>query len=225
MNIKKQLVRFNEAALPNSFVAIAVGLNRAKVPAHAGIIIRLNNVNYLHHFDGVARIMDDFDTSQWYVYKIVNFIKIDDESEVSSFLRHCRLVCAKSKIVYSCTFDGSYYDADGDFQSASGLPELGTCVGFCLNTLSLYIIDQESFLQLDGWNEDTIPPDFPLDNYGLEQTFESYPQIDGGLYNAFRKRISPLEYLCAGFFDVYPIRKDQIDAIAADVMEVISSKF
>jgi len=223
--IKKHLVKFNEEALPDSFVALMVSISSKKVPAHAGILIRLNGTNHFHHFGRRPVVMENFNPKEWLVYKIINLIKVDDESEVASFLQHCRRICSKSKIKYSCTFDGSQYGLDGGFESATGLPELGTCVGFCLNTIALYAIDHDSCLQLEDWDASSIPKDFYLDNYGQEQAFEKYPLLDVEVYNAFRKRITPTEYLCSAFFDEYPIRKQQIEAIEEDVLKVIANKF
>lgn len=222
--IRKHLVRFNESELPSSFVAMVVALNPRKIPVHAGLLIRLNGVNYFHHFGSRPRIIENFNTSDWYVYKVINIIKVGDESEVASFLNHCKQVVNKSKITYSCIFDGSQYDSEGEFESASGLPELGTCVGFCLNTLALYVIDHDSYLNLNEWEEDSTVG-FSLDNYGQEQTFDKYPSLDKKLYDSFHKRITPTEYLCAAFFDDYPVHKHQIDSIASDVLDVIDEKF
>ncbi len=222
-SIRKQLVRFNESALPDSFVALIVTLNPRKIPLHAGILIRLNGVNNYHHFGRRPQVIENFNLQDKLIYKIINFIKVDDESEIKFFLNHCQRVCDKSKITYSCIADGSYYDSDGEFQSASGLPELGTCVSFCLNTLALYFID-EPYLQLEEWGEESVEG-FKLDNYGLEQTFKEHPLLDEGLYNAYHRRITPTEYLCSAFFNSYPIHKEQIDDIATDVLDVIDSKF
>ena len=213
--------------MPDSFVALIVGVQSNKVPGHAGILIRLKGINYFHHFRfrGRPEVIDNFNPKHWLVYKIINLIKVDDESEVESFLSHCKRVCEKSKIVYSCTFDGSHYNAEGEFDSASGLPELGTCVGFCLNTIALYAIDHDSYLQLEDWDEHSVSGAIALDNYGQTQTFVKHPYIDQGLYNAYHKRISPTDYLCAAFFDKYPVRKEQIEEIAMDVLKVIDEKF
>ncbi len=226
MNIKRDLVRFNEAALPDTFVALGTQLDGSGNPYHAGIIIRLKGIEYLHHYTGAeAQLVSKFETDSWFVYKIANFIAVDDENEVGAFLQHCKRVCDKSEITYSCVLDGSTYAADGTFESASGLPELGTCVGFCINTLSIACIDSDTYLQLEDWDESSIPENFPLDNFGQRQTFSRYPNLDRGLYNAFRKRISPLEYLCSAFFNEQPVRKNQIDEIRNDVREMIYKKF
>lgn len=224
-NIRKHLVKFNEAALPDSFVGFMVGLSPSKVPTHAGILIRLNGTNHFHHFSGRPQVMDNFNPSHWLAYKVIDLIKVDDESEVAAFLTHCRRICQKSNIRYSCTFDGSHYNANGEFKSASGLPELATCVGFCLNTIAVYAIDHGTYLQLDDWDADSIPPNFGLANYGQEQAFGKYPLLNVELYNAFSKRITPTEYLCSAFFDTYPVSKTEIDGIIEDVLRVIDEKF
>ena len=223
--IQKQLVKFNEAALPNSFVALSAQLDQEGNPYHAGIVIRLDRRNFLHHYCGSPEVIDDFEPGTWYIYKVIDIIKVDDNDEVASFLEHCRRVCGKSKIVYSCVLDGSAYNAEGEYISNTGLPELGTCVGFCVNTLSLFCVDADSYLEVQDWDELSVPENFPLDNFGQRYTFARYPNLDRGLYNAYKRRVSPLEYICSAFVEQYPIRKQQIDDIIENVQFAIEKKF
>lgn len=188
MNIKKSLVKFNESALPENFVALAVAVSNNMRPYHAAILIRLNNVDYLHHYGPTPVLQENFDTTDWYIYKVLDTISIDDEDEVGAFLQHCKRVSANSKMTYSFIADGSSYDDSGAFVSGSGLPELGTCVSYCVNTLSTALIDSDSYFKLDDWDDSEISEVEYLDNYGLKSAFTKYPNLDRGLYNAFRKR-------------------------------------
>jgi len=224
MNIKRSLVKFNESALPESFVALAVNVSSNMRPYHAAILIRLNNVNYLHHYGPIPVLQENFDTKDWYIYKVLDIITADDEDEVGAFLQHCRRVSVNSKMTYSFIADGSSYNDAGEFVSGSGLPELGTCVSYCINTLSTALIDSDSYFELDDWDDSDISEVEDLDNYGLRSAFRKYPNLDKGLYNAYRKRITPLEYLCSAFINEYPIRKDDIHEIIDKVREQIVKK-
>lgn len=224
MSIKKHLVKFNESTLPESFVALAVEIDANMRPYHAAILIRLKNVNHLHHYGGAPILEENFNTNNWFIYKIFDTINIDDEDEVGAFLLHCKRVNSNSMMTYSFIADGSSYDELGEFVSASGLPELGTCVTYCINTLSTSLIDSDSYLELDDWTDCDVSGVEYLDNYGLASAFSKYPNLDRGLYNAFRKRITPLEYLCSAFISEHPIRKEHIDEIKDDVRENIVKK-
>ncbi|WP_337045436.1 hypothetical protein [Emticicia sp. 17c] len=227
MRSKNTLYKFNEESLPENFVSIAVNIHKDKIePTHAAILIRHENINYLHHFPGqtLPEVIDNFNESGWYIYKIINFIEVGDSYEVGAFLQYCRRVCKNSNITYSYIADGSSYNDRGQFISRIGLPEFGTCVGFCLNTLSNAILDIEnSIIELDDWDDSEILQ--WVDNQSVLQVQKKYPDLDWNLYNAFKKRITPLEYLCISFFDDYPIKKNEVDKIKGDILNRIKSMY
>lgn len=225
MNIEETLIKFNESNLPENFVSIASKIEESAVK-HAAILIRHKNVNYLYHFPGATppEVIDNFDEEGWYIYKIWEIINSEDENEVGAFLQHCRRVCLNSEITYSYIADGSKHNFKGEFVSNSGLPELGTCVSFCVNTLTDSIIDSNSYFNLDDWDDSELNE--KVDAWGQEQVIKKYPDLDWTLYNAFKKRITPLEYLCSSFLTKeYPINKEQVLSIQAEVIRVILSKF
>jgi hypothetical protein len=225
VNFADELQKFNEAKLPENFVSIAVKIDNRKA-THAAILIRHINNNYLCHFPGQTspEIIENFNEEGWYIYKIWEIINFEDENEVGAFLQYCRRVCDSSTITYSYIADGSKHNFKGEFISKSGLPELGTCVGFCVNTLSDSIIDAESYFHLDDWDDSELIA--AVDKWALEQVNNKYPDLDWTLYNAFKKRITPHDFLCSSFItNEYPIRKSKIDSISTDVQNVINEKF
>ncbi len=226
MNLEGQLLKYNKQKLPKSFVSLAVKIE-SQQPTHAALLIRLKNVDYLHHFPGneKPKVEHDFNGDGWYIYKILESLNIEDDNDVESILSHCKRICEKSDITYSYIADGSAYTNKGDFISKKGLPEFGTCVGFCLNTLTSLIIDLEvdSILELNDWDDSDIIK--WVDEYGKKQAREKYPDLDWVLYNAFRKRITPIDYLCSSFFVNYPIRKTEIEKIRPFVEKKIMMLF
>lgn len=226
MDINKELVRFNQNELPENFVSIAVQIDENKIPCHAAILIRHRTIDYLHHFPGKTPpvVVDNFKEDEWYIYKIHDSFNFEDESEIGSFLHYCQKICSQSRITYSYITDGSYYTKQGEFISKTGLPELGTCVGFCINTFSNTLIDLEtSMFELDDWDDSEIIT--WIDNWSKSEALKKYPDIDWSLYNAFKKRITPLDYICSSFIKTYPIKKAEIDGVKPLVLEDIESKF
>ena len=142
--------------------------------------------------------------------------------EIGAIYKHCLRICSNSKIVYSFICDGSNYGIDGLFKSSVGLPELGTCVGFCVNTLNNILIDvNSSYFEFMDWDDSDIP--IGLDEYWQRQVIKKYPDINSTLYNTFRKRIDPLDYLCSSYLSNYPIKKSQVEKIKNQVKSDIES--
>lgn len=223
MDIQKDLQVFNKHSLPDNFVAVLAFIKN-KNAYHAGILIRYDKKDYLHHYTGSnTELIEGFDIDGICAYKILNFIG-GNKSEVEPILWWCKKICEKSNITYSFLFDDSSYDEQGEFISKSGLPEFGTCVGFCVNTLNSIILDlNSSYLALDDWDMYSI--NHPYNDRFDKAAREKYPEINWELYNAFKKRITPLEYICSGFFSFHPIRKSQIVEIEKAVQEDIITKF
>jgi hypothetical protein len=225
MDIEKHLIRFNDSSLPENFVAIAAKIESQEV-MHAAILIRHNSIDYLHHFPGKIPpiVEENFIENGWGIYKIIDIVNVHDPDEVGSFLQYCRRICKKSNITYSYIADCSSHANDGEFISRIGLPEFGTCVGFCLNTLANTIIDLEgTILHLDDWDDTGL--DQWIDDWAVKQAEKKYPDLDWNIYNAFKKRITPLEYLCAGFINEFPIRKAKINELKVPVQDAINQKF
>jgi hypothetical protein len=118
----KLLVKFNTQSIPTSFVAIACRVDNKKA-THSALLIRLNSINYLHHFPGntLPEVIENFNEDGWYLYKILDAFKLEDESEIGAVLQHCKRICNQSKITYSYIADGSIYNDKGIFISRLGL--------------------------------------------------------------------------------------------------------
>ncbi len=227
MYIANQLYKFNDHRLPENFISIAVQISdRDKIPVHAALLIRHKKIDYLYHFPGsrLPLVECHFNKSGWHIYKILDSFNVDDESEISSVLQHCKRICDQSKITYSYILDGSRYDDNGNHISKTKLPELGTCVGFCINTLNNILIDVvDGLLCLDDWDNSNIIE--KVDQMSIEQVQSKYPSIDWTEYNAYKKRVTPLEFLCISYFNEFPIHKSQIEEISNDVQKEILSLY
>ncbi|MVM39485.1 hypothetical protein GO730_20975 [Spirosoma sp. HMF3257] len=223
MRIRGTLLRFNDHSLPENFVSLAVRIdNENYEPYHAAILIRHKKIDYLHHFPGgdPPIVVENFNEHGWYIYKILKSSNNNDPSEIGAILQYCKRICTQTNITYSFIADGSSYSETGDFLSKLGLPEFGTCVGFCLNTLSGIIIDvDDSLVELTDWDDSEI--NFRYDAWSQAEARKKYPNLDWNLYYSVKKRITPTEYLCVSYFDEFPIRKASISQIKNSVLEEI----
>lgn len=226
MDFKKLLIKYNGSNLPENFIGITTLIVNKK-PVHAGILIRYKNQDFLHHYPGGTcppEVEENFNPSNgnWYIYKVADFIN-EDENEVAAFLSYCKRICRNSKISYGYITDNSRYDITGKFISNSSLPEIGTCVGFCINTIAGFMIDlQGGLFELDDWDDSDIPAFYDFESQ--ERTKIQYPKMDWELYNLFKKRITPLEYLCSSFLSSFPIRKKEVQTLIPIIQDIINQK-
>ncbi|MGV2452930.1 UNVERIFIED_CONTAM: hypothetical protein POZ17_22195 [Ralstonia mannitolilytica] len=226
MDFKKLLIKYNESNLPENFIAITTLIVNKKA-VHAGILIRYKNQDFLHHYPGgvCAPVVEEnfnLNNGNWYIYKVAEFVN-EDEYEVGAFLQYCRRICNNSKISYGYIIDNSKYDANGKFISNSSLPEIGTCVGFCVNTLAGFMIElKEGLFELDDWDDSNISAFYDMEYQ--ENAKARYPNMDLNLYNLFKKRITPIEYLCSSFLDSFPIRKEEVQDLIPFVQAIIDQK-
>lgn len=226
MQIENKLVKFNQDTLPENFVAAATYIDVDKNAYHAGILIRFQSINYLCHYPGFRTpptIVAGFNEENVIAYKILDSFD-DDEGDVGAFLAQCYRVCRETKITYGYVIDGSRYDDDGIFKSKLGLPEIGTCVGFCINILANSIIDvSDTFFNLDDWDDSEVDED--VDAFGVREALSKYPSLDWNLYDAFKKRIKPIEYISSSFLNDFPITKQSINTVQPYVEAAIAKKF
>jgi hypothetical protein len=222
VSLTDSLVRYNDKRLPENFVALAVSVNDGEAK-HSGLLIRYKGSDHLCHFPAVSPPeIADVPNNDLYVYRIWDMIAPADSDEVGAFLSHCKYVCENCNITYGYVHDGSGYNERGNYQNSTDLPELGTCVGFCLNILNYQIFLQNQgalYFQIDDWEAGR----FGYDWWCEPQIIEKFPDLDLELYTRFKKRITPLQYLCSSAFNDYPIRRETVDEIADEVGGYLSS--
>lgn len=220
MVVEGQLFKYNESDTPINFVSVAVFVEDNNEVSHAAILIRYLAEDYLFHYPGgTPPIIEDLQTNpttKVVVYKILDNFDITDSGDIGAFLQHCKRVCIQTDVSYGFMFDGSTYDSNGRYQSLSGLPEIATCVGFCTNILTNAIIDvEDSYFDLDDWDDNGIPRGLGL--WAEQELVKNYPSLDWTLFNSYKKRISPLEYLGSAFCKEYPITKAHLAPIIPEV--------
>lgn len=218
MSLTDQLIKYNDSEFPENFVALTVNISDGEAK-HSGLLIRYKGIDHLCHFPGnsLPEIVPVSNVDV-YVYRVWDLVSIDDFDEVGAFLSHCKYVCGQSNIIYGYINDGSSYDYRGAYLNRTELPEIGTCVGFCLNILNYHVLtsgEEYLYFHIDDWHDNNEW--FEHDGFAHRQIADRFPNVDMELYNRFKKRITPLQYLCSAYLYNYSIRRADVDSIAPQV--------
>jgi len=212
-NINPQLIiRGDYESLPDNIIGVAVTLNLDEVQNpinHSGIFIRYNNSNYLLHFNREAIELVEIPEDSLVFFKQIS---VPTGFILSTYHFFTQII--KRKVPeYGYFYSGSFYDETTlDFIDGHGMPEIMSCVGFCLNVMKT-VLRGKDFIKYTDWNyHDGLTEDKVL-RYFMKAK-KSYPDLDMDEYIKYVRRILPIEYFTAGF-EVeakIPVRKTFTDA-------------
>lgn|GEM_PF-3539028 len=215
-----KLIRCDSDDLPENLLGLAIRLeNPGKNNPHSAIFIRYNSQNYLFHFTGNGQkvYLTTAINNDWFLFKAltnVNFF-------IPSIFAHFRRIKTKSKPAYFYFYGGGLFDSNGDYVDNEGLPNYMTCVGFCLAALKQTL--STDLLKFDEWPSGKIkgkPEDF-VELFYKKKVAPNYPDISLELFSKNVRRISPLEYITAGFSDSFPASKTFVETSKQRIKESI----
>lgn len=228
--IEEQLERVLEANKDDNFVSLGVAIannDGIQQGVHSALFICLKGDLYIFHFlpEGIYfHHTNELPNIGNYYHKKLEFMSTSP-SVIEAFIAHCKSIQAQSNLEFGFIFDGSYYNPiTHKHFSKSGLPELSTCVGFCINVLSGWIIEKELYLEISDWN--SINVEHPSFNEYYRTNLSKFPNINQGQFKAHHKRITPNECTASAYFGMsdITIAKAKIDSIIAKFNEVVSKK-
>jgi len=215
--IDKQLIQSDNSNLAANFIAIAIRLNKDGVGWHSGIIIAVNGIYKIFHYDDETHF-EDIPKSKWYFHKELNLIQPEESNFFDSY---CQRIKENSNPKYGFYYDGSYYGKDGKFFSENNKKEYMTCVGFCINII-LGFIDSDVYFQYTDWDESTITPEFFREC--IKKDLLKHPELNEEQYKKHLRRITPPELTASAYLEEIPIKKVEIDKIIGVVTAVIKAK-
>ena len=198
-------------------VAVSVFKNEIN---HSGIFIRYNNTNYLLHFDMVNVSLLEIPERSIVFFKQLTFLP--SEFIPSTFHWFTQLAKAKSP-GYGYFYSGSFYDETTlDFIDGQQMPEIMSCVGFCLNVLKT-VLRGKDFIKYTDWHyHNGITEDNVL-RYFIKAK-QNYPDINIEEFAKHVRRILPVEYFTAGFDVSLPVRKVFTDSNSREVAKIVMDK-
>lgn len=218
--IKKELIGLSVSSTNKNFIGFIVSIDEKGEANHSGIIISFLGKNFLFHYLPKGVFLEEIDLtnlSDKYYYKEVTII---NKSLIRSFLTHCKIIKATARPSYGFFYSGSFYE-NGTYHSDNSLPQLMTCVGFCLNVITGFI-EEISYVEFTDWTEVSKGLQNWLDNFLIDFKKE-FPDIDESTIRKNLRRIRPSELIASGYFDALPIRKKQTDQIKPILEEIFIS--
>lgn len=205
------LIRCDSDDLPDHLLGVAIRINPERNQPHSGIFIRYDRKNYIFHFTGEGEkvFLHEPVDNDWFFFKTLVNVKFF----IPSVFAHFRRIKRRSKPDYFYFYGGGAFDQNGDYQDDNGLPNYMTCVGFCLSALK-YSLRGVDFIKFEDWPPGVIEgkdEDY-VKNFYERKVIPNYPSVTFEEFSRNVRRITPLEYITAGFSGTIPVPKAFIDA-------------
>lgn len=215
------IFRIDADNINDNIIGVAACLLQDNTIHHAGIFIRYNSTNYLLHFDKEKVELLEIKKAVLCFFKRLSYIP--SEIIPSTYLLFKRISMSK-KPGYSYFYDGSCYEPTNiDFFDEYEMPEIMSCVGFCLNVLKT-VLNREDFIKYTDWHYHNGITEDKVKKYFESKIKANYPNIDIVEFCKHSRRILPIEYFTAGFSTTIPVEKLFTDANIKAVENALISK-
>ncbi|MEI3802734.1 MULTISPECIES: hypothetical protein [unclassified Chitinophaga] len=216
VKIDEEIVQSENFNSEGDFVAAAVKITKEGEAEHAGIVIYYNKDCFLLHYNSVDVKISGI-PNKWYFHKPLQVIP---PIFVASFLSYCRKVVQKANPEYGYVYGGSIYDQHGQFFSEKKIPEVMTCVGFCINVV-LGFIEADEYISYSDWTIATLADSDKYIAHYRNEFVKIFPDLDMEELIKNIRRVKPSEFLTSAFLNSnLPIRKIAIDEIL-DLVEAV----
>ncbi len=220
--IEENLTLLTDCDNSEDFVAIAI-MVRDGVGYHSGLVICSEEHFYFFHYTGrevVMQLLEEL-PADLYIKKLTIF----EPSKVEYIKAFCEILEEEAHPIYGWIFTDSFYTGDGTYYSEQGVPDITTCVGFCINVIRGALYNNEAYIATDEWDDTTLDDlqhNF-TENITAQLAFlgEIDPDRLAVITERSFKRIMPSELTSSGFFEHLPIRKNNIDPVNPIVTDII----
>lgn len=218
--VDESLLKLSDCEVYEDFIAFCVNVNDSGVAIHSGIIICYDEKLHLFHFDTTVHL-DILDINNLPENLYIKKITIFGNERVLAFKAYCEILELEVSPLYGFIFSNSFYNVDGMYYSESNLPDITTCVGFCINVIRGFLYNNDKYIEVNDWDSstiDTLPVDFQFWLNNIEDQLSLVSENVNSekmeeLRNNYFKRIRPSELTSSAFFEKLPIRKNNIDFV------------
>ena len=206
--VGEKLSKLNSCQTNEDFIAICITLNEQGIGHHCGVIICYEEELTFFHFDGNVKLeilqIDEI-PNNFYIKKTSIF----EDDKILGFKAYCEILSLEVSPNYGFIFTNSFYNADGTYYSENNLPDITTCVGFCINVIRGFLYNNDKYIDIEDWDDSSLE-EFTQDFIEIIETQLSYIEsIDisrlEDIKNSFFKRIKPSELTSSAFFKEVPI--------------------
>lgn len=207
--IKTQLIKTESITTKDDFVAIAVTIDEKGIANHSGILISHKGQFFFFHYDKTQVLLNEVDISN--AKRIFHKeLKIIDNKLIPSFINHCRIIKYTAKPKYGYFYGGSFYER-GSYHSNNILPQLMTCVGFCINVITGFL-EEKKYIEFTDWKPINENGELYFTEF-IKKFIQDFPDADIEELRKDFRRIKPSEIISSGYFSELPIRKTSTDEV------------
>jgi hypothetical protein len=223
--IREKLTGMAAARGEKNFVAFGVKLHNEVVANHSALILFNEGSFKAFHYNPPAVLLEEIEeNNDWIILNIFGRIRSE---LVFAFENFCRVVSDEANPEYGYAFDGSFFDVNGQYKSATGAPQILTCVGICLSVLKGFIVNLDkhsvltNLIKFEDWDGSEVP-DWYLSRFSVvaARNPNTPPEV---LWRNLR-RIRPSEFLSIPFFEEFPVSKASIDEVIEHVETVLRER-
>jgi hypothetical protein len=225
-SVGEKLSKLNSCETNEDFIAICITLNEEGIGRHSGIIICYEEELVFFHFDGNVKLeilqIDEI-PNNYYIKKTSIF----EDDKILGFKAYCEILSLEVSPNYGFIFTNSFYNTDGKYYCENNLPDITTCVGFCINVIRGFLYNNDKYINIEDWDDSSLE-EFTQDFEVIEAQLSYIEGIDISrleeIKNSFFKRIKPSELTSSAFFKEVPIRKVDIDFVNPTVQNLLQIK-
>jgi hypothetical protein len=218
--IEENLLRLNDCDIDDDFIAFCVEVDSTGVATHSGIIICYDDMVHFFHFDSTVHL-DELNINEISDNLYIKKITVFGNERVLAFKAYCEILQLEVSPLYGFVFSNSFYNVNGEYYSESNLPDITTCVGFCINVIRGFLYNNDMYIEVNDWDNstiDTLPADFQFWLNSIEEQLKLFSSsVDAetmqNVRDNFFRRIRPSELASAAFFEKLPIRKSNVDYV------------
>jgi len=225
--IPTDLKKLCEYDRTKDYIGISITMNSQGIGYHSGIIICSDEIIYHFHFTG-QMIYEEFGPvvpNNIYIKEL----KILNTALVTTYKAIAEIIYEDAVIDYGIVFDKSFFKPDGSYYATNGIPNVVTCVGFCIKVISAFLYNQEEYLNVDDWDTtslESIENDLPgLVEYTIDYLNQVVPGLSDELLQTLVKRIRPSELTSSAFYNSLPVAKGNIDTIRPAIENYLLAEY
>lgn len=206
-------------------MAFAVKLHSEVIANHSALILFNEGSFKAFHYNHPDVLFEEIEEhNDWVILNIFGRIPSD---LVSAFANLCRVVSEEANPEYGYAYDGSFHDLDGSYKSATGSPQILTCVGICLSVLKGFFVNLDklsvltNLIKFEDWDNSEVP-DWYLNRFSVvaARNPDTPPEV---LWRNLR-RIRPSEFLTIPLFEEFPVSKASVDEVIEHVETVLRER-
>jgi hypothetical protein len=204
LTARNKLTRSLDSDRSENFIALAmrIGFPRQRIYGrHVGILVCIRGDMKNFHWDENAIYLEKlelFEEAENVYHKEIKHFPVSNFF-LDAMLARFRSILENSEITYGIIAQSeAHYNEKGVFEGLAGLPEICSCVGFCIYVIKGFLFKSKKFIEINEWENVEIESHPKLMEW-YNNAKEIYPNLSEEEYRKNHRRILPNEFVLAGY--------------------------